>query len=95
MYGLVAKLTAASGQRGGLAEILARCSPGMPGCISYVIAEDLVERDILWVTEIWESEETHAAAVKMPAVQKAIVDARPMIAVFEKVATTRPIRGVK
>jgi quinol monooxygenase YgiN len=95
VYGLVAKLTAASGRRRELAEILAACSPQMPRCISYVIAEDSLDENVLWVTEIWESEESHAAAVKMPVVQKAIVDARPMIAGFEKVATTRPIRGIK
>jgi quinol monooxygenase YgiN len=95
VYGLVAKLTATSGRRGELAEILAACSPQMPGCISYVISEDLVQENILWVTEVWESEESHAAAVKMPLIQKAIVDAKPMIAGFEKVATTRRIRGVK
>ena len=94
MYGLVAKLTATSGRRAELAEILAACSPHMPGCISYVIAEDALEENILWVTEIWDSEESHVAAVKTPVVQKAIVDAKPMITGFEKVATTRPIRGV-
>ncbi len=45
--------------------------------------------------EVWDSEESHAAAVKTPVVQRAIVDAKPMVAGFEKVATTRPVRGVR
>jgi quinol monooxygenase YgiN len=94
VYGLVAKLTAANGRRSELTETLVACPPQMPGCISYVIAEDALDENILWVTEIWDSEESHAAAVKLPVVQKAIVDAKPMIAGFEKVATTRPVRGV-
>jgi quinol monooxygenase YgiN len=95
MYGLVARLTAARGRRAELAEILARCAPEMPGCISYVIAEDLADENNLWITEVWDHEQSHSAAVKMAVVQKAVEDARPMVAGFEKVATTRPIRGVK
>jgi quinol monooxygenase YgiN len=95
VYGLVAKLTATRGRRGELAEILAASSPEMPGCRSYVIAEDALDENILWVTEVWDSEESHAAAVKTPVVQRAIVDAKSMVAGFEKVATTRPIRGVR
>ena len=94
MYGLIAKVTVVSGRRGELAEILADCSGQMPGCLSYVIAEDLADENVLWVTELWDSEASHRACVTLPSVQKAITAARPIIAGFERIATTNPIKGI-
>jgi quinol monooxygenase YgiN len=94
MYGLIAKVTVVSGRRGELVEILADCSAQMPGCLSYVIAEDLTDENVVWVTEAWDSEASHRACVNLPSVQKAITAARPIIAGFARIATTNPIRGI-
>ncbi len=95
MFGTIGRLKATPGQRDALATILASGSGEMPGCISYVVAEDLADADALWVTEIWESKEAHQASLSLPAVREAIAKGRPLIASFDSGAQTRPISGVR
>jgi quinol monooxygenase YgiN len=52
----------------------------MPGCISYVIATDPTDADALWITEVWDSAESHKASLSLPSVKKAIAKGRPLIA---------------
>ena len=65
----------------------------MPGCLSYVVAEDPADPDVLWITEAWESQDAHRASLSLPSVQAAIAKGRPLIAGMETVAETRPIGG--
>lgn len=95
MFGTIGRIKAIAGKRDALAAILANGSGEMPGCISYVIAEDLADADALWITEIWESKEAHQASLSLPAVRDAIGKGRPLIAGFDSGAQTRPISGVR
>jgi quinol monooxygenase YgiN len=94
MYGMIGKITAAPGQRDALAQLLLSGSADMPGCLSYVVSEDLKDPDVLWVSEAWDSKDSHAASLKLPAVQQAIAKARPLIAGFDTAAEVRPIGGI-
>ena len=94
MYGMIGKITAASGQRDALARLLLSGSADMPGCLSYVVSEDLKEPDVLWVSEAWDNKEHHAASLNLPAVKEAIARARPLIAGFDTAAEVRPIGGI-
>jgi len=58
------------------------------GCLSYVVSEDSAG------TEVWHSEANHRASLSLPWVQKSISAAKPMIAGFERIAVTRPVRGI-
>jgi quinol monooxygenase YgiN len=51
MYGLIGKIRALPGQRDALISILINGVAGMPGCLSYVVAQDQTDQDALWVTE--------------------------------------------
>ena len=93
LYGLIGKITATPGQRARLAAILLDGTAAMPGCLSYVVAEDPAEADALWVTEVWESAELHRASLGLPAVQAAIREGRPLIAGFSHRTETRPLGG--
>ncbi len=93
MYGLIGKMTAKAGERGALAVILLEGLTGMPGCLSYVVAEDPADPDVLWITEAWESSDAHRASLSLPSVQAAIAKGRPLIAGMETLAETRPIGG--
>ena len=93
MYGLIGKVTAVAGQRDGLASILLDSTQAMPGCLSYVIAADPTEADALWITEVWDSSESHRASLGLPAVQAAIMKARPLIAGFSNRVETTPLGG--
>ena len=93
MYGLIGKITAAPGQRDALASILMEGTRAMPGCLSYVIALDPAEADAVWVTEVWDSAQSHHASLTLPAVQAAIRRAKPLIAGFSHRVETVPLGG--
>jgi quinol monooxygenase YgiN len=91
MYGLIVRITAAHGKRSELTHILSSSAANMPGCLSYVIAEDPADANTLWITETWESRASHDASLELRVVQEAIPLARPLIANFERIAETRPV----
>ena len=93
MYGLIGRMRAVDGGRDELAAILAGMGE-MPGCLSYVVAAEDSDPETLWVTEVWESPEAHAASLNLPAVQAAIERGRPLIAGFEQRIETRPLGGI-
>jgi quinol monooxygenase YgiN len=94
MYGLIAKLTAVSGLRDELIKILEEGTRNMPGCRSYIVAKDAAEVNVVWVTEIWDSETNHQASLSLPAVKDTVAQAKPLVAGFERVAVTNPVGGV-
>ncbi|WP_211332304.1 putative quinol monooxygenase [Eilatimonas milleporae] len=93
MFGLIGKITVVDGQRDTLMSILLEGTTGMPGCLSYVIAADSGDDNVLWVTEVWDNSESHAASLQLPAVRDAIAKGRPLIAGMTPVATTAPAGG--
>jgi quinol monooxygenase YgiN len=93
MYGLIGRIRTTPGARDELAEILIGMG-SMPGCRSYVVANDREDPDALWVTEVWESAEAHAASLQLPEVQAAIGQGRPLIAGFESRFETVPVGGI-
>ena len=96
MYGLIGKMMAVPGRRDALIEILLEGTTGesaMPGCLSYVVAADATDPDALWVTEVWESEESHRGSLSLPSVQQAIARGRPLIAGFGERFVTTPVGG--
>jgi quinol monooxygenase YgiN len=93
MYGLISKLNTVPGQRDALAAILVEGTQTMPGCLSYVIASDPADDNALWITEVWDSQESHQASLLLPAVQAAVAKGRTMIAGFGSRVETVPTGG--
>lgn len=93
MYGLIGKMTAKPGQRAALIDVLLNGVSGMPGCLSYVVAEDPADDNAIWITEVWDSETSHKASLSLAPVQDAIAKGRPMIASMEAGTVTRPVGG--
>lgn len=94
MYGMIGKMTAKAGQGEALLAALMGGIEGMPGCLSYIVARDPKDADVLWVTEAWDSAESHRTSLQLPAVQASIATARPLIAGMDVVAGTTPVGGV-
>jgi quinol monooxygenase YgiN len=92
-YGLIGKMKCAPGQRDALISILLEGLSEMPGCLSYVVAKDLVDPDAVWITEAWESREKHRASLSLPSVRAAIAKARPAIVGFGERFETQPVGG--
>ena len=91
MYGLISKISAVDGKRDELASILYQGSRDMDGCLSYMVALDVVDADALWVIEVWESKEDHTTSLSLPSVQEAIAKGRPLIAGFGERIETIPV----
>lgn len=93
MYGLIGKMLAVPGSRDALAAALLEGTGEMPGCLSYVVATDPSDADALWITEVWDSVESHRASLQLPAVRAAIAKGRPLIAGFGERHETTPLGG--
>lgn len=93
MYGLIGKMLAVPGKREGLLAILTAQAEPMPGCLSYVVARDGASEDGIWITEVWDNQQSHQASLQLPAVQAMIAIARPMIAGFGERFETKPLSG--
>jgi quinol monooxygenase YgiN len=93
MYGLIGKMRAVEGQRDALSAILLEGLKDMPNCHSYIVANDPVDGDLLWITEVWSDSAAHTASLSLPSVQSAIQKGRPLIAGMERVAETAPLGG--
>ncbi len=94
-YAMFGKLTAHPGKREELAKMMLESSEtlkGMEGCIYYILHEAEENPDDLWITELWESQEAHAASLKNDKVLAVISRCRPLIAGIDGIKV-RPIGG--
>lgn len=81
MYGLLGSMRTHPGHRDDVIAVLLRAVDALPaaGCLSYVVAASTTDEDLIWVTEVWESKEHHAASLQLPEVQAEIAEAMPML----------------
>lgn len=93
LYGLIGKIKTKPGQRDALAAILVQATRSMPGCLSYVVALDAGDENALWITEVWDSPQSHTASLNLPEVKAAMQTGRPMIAGFGERFETHPVGG--
>ncbi|MBL8959105.1 MAG: antibiotic biosynthesis monooxygenase [Gemmatimonadetes bacterium] len=93
MFGLIGSFKAVPGKRRELADILLAGVGGMPGCRSYIVAEDPREDDTLWITEVWDSQAAHQASLQLPEVRAAINKGKPLIHAFGEHRETRVVGG--
>ncbi len=94
MYGLIVKLTILQGRCDEMIKILKESAFNMPGCLSYVVARDATDENVLWVTEVWDSAASHDSSLNLPSVRNAIPQARAIVSAFDKVAITFPVLGI-
>ena len=93
MYGMIVKIIAAADKRTALSDTFGALGE-MNGCLSYVVSEDARDEKAIWITEVWDSEANHRASLSLPSVQRSISAAKPMIVGFERIAVTRPVKGI-
>ena len=94
MYGLIGRIRAVTGKRADLAAILVQEDGSMPGCLSYIVAEDPTDVHVLVITEVWTDQAAHRASLQLPSVQAAIAKGRPLIAGFDSQVETRVLGGI-
>ena len=93
MYGLIGKMLIVDGKRDDVIRIMLEEIGEMPGCLSYIIAEDPTDENAIWITEVWDNQHSHAASLKLASVQATITKARPLIAGFGERFETIPVGG--
>jgi quinol monooxygenase YgiN len=81
MFMLHGRLGAKPGKRDELLAILTTGEQGepMPGCRLYLVAVDPTDSDGVWITEVWESEDAHAASLQLERVKTQIARAMPIL----------------
>lgn len=93
MYGLIGSFKANDGKRDELVKLMVASSKSMPGCLSYIVAIDPNDENLIWVTEVWEDRERHKASLNIPEVRATIEKAMPLIASFGMHQETKPVSG--
>jgi quinol monooxygenase YgiN len=93
MYGLIGKMMVLSGKRDELISILLEGGASMPGCLSYIVAQDPSDPDAVWITEVWDSPQSHQASLELPSVQLAVKRGRSLITGFGERFETIPVGG--
>ena len=93
MYGLIGSFSAHPGKRDDLIALMTAGTVNMPGCLSYVVAKDPTDADKLWITEVWDSAESHKSSLAIPTVAATIKQAMPLIAGFGDHNETVPVGG--
>ncbi|TFW31887.1 antibiotic biosynthesis monooxygenase [Massilia horti] len=93
MYGIIGKMKIAPGQRAVVIDYLLEGIQSMPGCLSYIVSKDPGDPEAIWITEAWDSKESHRNSLTLPAVQQAIARARPLIVGFDERIETMPVGG--
>lgn len=93
LHGQIGKMKAVPGRRDALIALLLEGADAMPGCLSYVVARDPADGDAIWITEVWDSRDSHRASLRLPQVREAIAQARPLIAAFDTSIETEPVGG--
>lgn len=94
MYGLIGSFKAQPGKRDELIGLMLASTGEMPGCLSYVVAADPADPDVVWVTEVWTDKASHEGSLSLPQVKETISKAMPLIAGFGQHTVTDPRGGV-
>lgn len=92
MYGFIGKMIAVPGQRDALISILLEGVADMPGCLSYVVAKDPADTNVIWITVVWDTEQSHRTSLSLPSVKQAITRGKPLIAGFGDITVKEPVR---
>jgi quinol monooxygenase YgiN len=94
VYGYINAMKTKPGKRDEVVAILLAAAQGVEavGCRQYTVAVDPGDEVTIRVTEVWESEEAHAASLELPETRQAIARAMPLLTgEFDTAATE--VRG--
>ncbi|RKR86009.1 quinol monooxygenase YgiN [Micromonospora pisi] len=80
-YGYIGSMKTKPGHRADVVNILLSGVEGLRqvGCDLYVVSVSDTDDVTIWVSEVWQSKEMHAASLALPETKAAISQAMPML----------------
>ena len=93
---LLNRLTARPGQRQRLVEILlesGKLFDDNPACLLYLVSESADDPNLVWVVDLWTSQEAHAEALKAPELRPFVEQAMPLLEGAPEQFEVRPVGG--
>jgi quinol monooxygenase YgiN len=93
---LLNRLTAKPGQRQPVVEILRKSGQLFdqnPACLLYLVSESTDDPDLVWVIDLWTSQEAHAEALKAPELRPFVEQALPLLQGMPEQIEVRPVGG--
>jgi quinol monooxygenase YgiN len=81
-FALLNRLTAKPGQRERVVEILlesGKLFDDNPACHLYLVTESADDPNLIWVADLWTSEEEHAEALKAPEMRRFVEECIPLL----------------
>jgi quinol monooxygenase YgiN len=96
MYGYIGSMRTRPGKRTEVIDLLLAGLDSLPaaGCLSYVVSACSSYDDRIWVTEVWESAEHHAASLQLPETRAAIARVMPLLTGEFTSQETRVVGGL-
>jgi quinol monooxygenase YgiN len=95
-YALFNKLTAKPGKRGQVIDILIESGElfdDNPACVLYLVSESADDPNLVWVVDLWTSQEAHAEALKAPELRPYVEKALPLLEGMPEQIEVRPVGG--
>jgi quinol monooxygenase YgiN len=93
---LLNRLTARPGQRQPLVEILlesGKLFDDNPACLLYLVSESADDPNLVWVVDLWTSQEAHAEALKARELRPFVERAMPLLEGPPEQLEVRPVGG--
>ena len=93
---LLNRLTAKPGQRQRVVEVLlesGRLFDDNPACLLYVVSESTDDPNLVWVIDLWTSEQAHAEALKAPELRPFVEKAMPLLEGMPEQMEVRAVGG--
>jgi quinol monooxygenase YgiN len=80
-YGYLGSMRTKAGHRDEVVALLLRDVEALrpAGCRLYVVSLSDTDPDVIWVSEVWESQEHHDASLQLPTAKAAIAEAMPLL----------------
>jgi quinol monooxygenase YgiN len=80
-YGYIGSMKARPGHRDDVVKILVDGAERLRelGCHLYVVSVSDSDTDVIWVSEVWQSQEHHDASLQVPEVRASIATAMPLL----------------
>lgn len=95
-YALLNRVTAKPGERHRLVEILlesGKLFDDDPACQLYLVGEANDDPNVVWVVDVWTTQEAHEKALKAPAMRPFVERAMPLLEGMPEQIEIRPRGG--